>query len=313
MSEKQIKMVDANEAAALVAHKLNEVSIIYPITPSSPMGEWSDAWASAGVKNIWGKVPDVLEMQSEAGAIGAVHGSLQAGSMTTTYTASQGLLLMIPNMYKIAGELTPFVMHVAARTIAGHALSIFGDHSDVMSCRQTGFAMLASNCVQEAQDMAAIAQMSTFLSRIPFIHFFDGFRTSHEINKIELLSDDDLKELMKDIPTDFMSKNALKPESPKIKGTAQNPDVFFQIKEAANKYYNNCPSIVKKAMEKFASVTGRSYNLVEYKGAQDATQVVVAIDIHFTKKQIKTKLALYRAVLRLYKDSPRSVMERGRL
>ena len=277
MSEKQIKMVDANEAAALVAHKLNEVSIIYPITPSSPMGEWSDAWASAGVKNIWGKVPDVLEMQSEAGAIGAVHGSLQAGSMTTTYTASQGLLLMIPNMYKIAGELTPFVMHVAARTIAGHALSIFGDHSDVMSCRQTGFAMLASNCVQEAQDMAAIAQMSTFLSRIPFIHFFDGFRTSHEINKIELLSDDDLKELMKDIPTDFMSKNALKPESPKIKGTAQNPDVFFQIKEAANKYYNNCPSIVKKAMEKFASVTGRSYNLVEYKGAPDATQVVVAI------------------------------------
>lgn len=277
MSEKQIKMVDANEAAALVAHKLNEVSIIYPITPSSPMGEWSDAWASAGIQNIWGKVPDVLEMQSEAGAIGAVHGSLQAGSMTTTYTASQGLLLMIPNMYKIAGELTPFVMHVAARTVAGHALSIFGDHSDVMACRQTGFAMLASNSVQEAQDFAAIAQMSTFLSRIPFIHFFDGFRTSHEINKITLLSDDELKALMKDIPTDFTVKNALKPENPKIKGTAQNPDVFFQIKEAANKYYNACPAYVEQAMAKFAEITGRQYHLVEYKGAEDATHVVVAI------------------------------------
>ncbi len=277
MSEKQVKMLDANEAAALVAHKLNEVSIIYPITPSSPMGEWSDAWSAAGVKNIWGKVPDVLEMQSEAGAIGAVHGSLQTGSMTTTYTASQGLLLMIPNMYKIAGELTPFVMHVAARTVAGHALSIFGDHSDVMACRQTGFAMLASNSVQEAQDFAAIAQMSTFLSRIPFIHFFDGFRTSHEINKITLLSDDDLKVLMHGIPTDFTTKNALKPENPKIRGTAQNPDVFFQIKEAANKYYNACPSHVEKAMQKFAEVTGRQYHLVEYKGSTTAEHVVVAM------------------------------------
>ena len=181
----KMKMLDANEAAALVAHKLNEVSIIYPITPSSPMGEWSDTWSAAGVKNIWGKVPQVLEMQSEAGAIGAVHGSLQAGSITTTYTASQGLLLMIPNMYKIAGELTPFVMHVAARTIAGHALSIFGDHSDVMACRQTGFAMIASNSVQEAQDFAVIAQMSTFLSRIPFIHFFvDFMRCSKPIKKV---------------------------------------------------------------------------------------------------------------------------------
>ena len=277
MSENQVKMLDANEAAALVAHKLNEVSIIYPITPSSPMGEWSDAWSAAGVQNIWGKVPDVLEMQSEAGAIGAVHGSLQTGSMTTTYTASQGLLLMIPNMYKIAGELTPFVMHVAARTVAGHALSIFGDHSDVMACRQTGFAMIASNSVQEAQDFAAIAQMSTFLSRIPFIHFFDGFRTSHEINKITMLSDDDLKALMKDIPTDFMSKNALKPEAPKVRGTAQNPDVFFQIKEAANKYYNACPSFVEKAMQKFYEVTGRQYRLVEYKGAVNAEHVVVSI------------------------------------
>ena len=273
----KMKMLDANEAAALVAHKLNEVSIIYPITPSSPMGEWSDTWSAAGVKNIWGKVPQVLEMQSEAGAIGAVHGSLQAGSITTTYTASQGLLLMIPNMYKIAGELTPFVMHVAARTIAGHALSIFGDHSDVMACRQTGFAMIASNSVQEAQDFAVIAQMSTFLSRIPFIHFFDGFRTSHEINKINMLSEDDLKTLMADIPTDFTAKNALKPEDPKIRGTAQNPDVFFQIKEAANKYYNACPSYVEQAMRQFEKVTGRAYHLVEYYGADDAEHVVVAI------------------------------------
>ena len=273
----KMKMLDANEAAALVAHKLNEVSIIYPITPSSPMGEWSDTWSAAGVKNIWGKVPQVLEMQSEAGAIGAVHGSLQAGSITTTYTASQGLLLMIPNMYKIAGELTPFVMHVAARTIAGHALSIFGDHSDVMACRQTGFAMIASNSVQEAQDFAAIAQMSTFLSRIPFIHFFDGFRTSHEINKINMLSEDDLKTLMADIPTDFTAKNALKPEDPKIRGTAQNPDVFFQIKEAANKYYNACPSYVEQAMRQFEKVTGRAYHLVEYYGAEDAEHITVAI------------------------------------
>ena len=272
-----MKMLDANEAAAFVAHKLNEVSIIYPITPSSPMGEWSDTWSTAGVKNIWGKVPQVLEMQSEAGAIGAVHGSLQAGSITTTYTASQGLLLMIPNMFKIAGELTPFVMHVAARTIAGHALSIFGDHSDVMACRQTGFAMIASNSVQEAQDIAVVAQMSTFLSRIPFIHFFDGFRTSHEINKIIPISDSELKTLMTDIPTDFTVKNALKPENPKIRGTAQNPDVFFQIKEAANKYYNACPSYVEQAMRQFEAITGRAYHLIEYKGVADAEHVVVAI------------------------------------
>ncbi len=278
MPEKPImKMLDANEAAALVAHKLNEVSIIYPITPSSPMGEWSDTWSAAGVKNIWGKVPEVLEMQSEAGAIGAVHGSLQAGSITTTYTASQGLLLMVPNMFKIAGELTPFVMHVAARTVAGHALSIFGDHSDVMACRQTGFGMIASNSVQEAQDFATIAQMSTFLSRIPFIHFFDGFRTSHEINKINMISDNELKALMHDIPTDFTSQNALKPENPKIRGTAQNPDVFFQIKEAANKYYNACPALVEKAMRKFEEITGRAYHLVEYHGMPDAEHIAVAI------------------------------------
>ncbi len=277
MSENKMKMMDGNEAAARVAHKLNEVSIIYPITPSSPMGEWADAWSAAGQKNIWGKVPEVVEMQSEAGAIGAVHGALQAGSITTTYTASQGLLLMIPNMYKIAGELTPFVMHVAARTVASHALSIFGDHSDVMACRQTGFAMIASSNVQEAQDFAAIAQMATFKSRVPFIHFFDGFRTSHEINKMVPLSDEELTELMADIPTDFVGKNALTPDHPKIKGTAQNPDVFFQIREASNKYYNAVPAHVETAMQKFAEVSGRSYHLVDYTGATDADHVVVVM------------------------------------
>ncbi len=312
MSDKpKMKMLDANEAAALVAHKLNEVSIIYPITPSSPMGEWSDTWSAAGVKNIWGKVPEVLEMQSEAGAIGAVHGSLQAGSITTTYTASQGLLLMIPNMFKIAGELTPFVMHVAARTVAGHALSIFGDHSDVMACRQTGFAMIASNSVQEAQDFAAIAQMSTFLSRIPFIHFFDGFRTSHEINKINLLSDDDLKALMADIPTDFTAKHALKPEDPKVRGTAQNPDVYFQIKEAANKYYNACPAIVEKAMRKFEEITGRAYHLVEYHGATDAEHIIVSIGSSVetaeeTIKALNAKGGKYGVIgIHLYRPFPK--------
>ena len=193
MSDVKMKMMDGNEAAASVAHRMNEVCVIYPITPSSPMGEWADAWSAAKQKNLWGVVPEVQEMQSEAGAAGACHGSLQAGALTTTFTASQGLLLMIPNMYKIAGELSPFVMHVAARSLAYHALSIFGDHSDVMSCRQTGFAMLCSNSVQEAHDFAAIAQTATLRSRVPFMHFFDGFRTSHEIKKIKLLSDDDLR------------------------------------------------------------------------------------------------------------------------
>ncbi len=305
------KMLDGNEAAALVAHKLNEVSIIYPITPSSPMGEWSDTWSAAGIPNIWGKVPEVLEMQSEAGAIGAVHGSLQAGSMTTTYTASQGLLLMIPNLFKIAGELTPFVMHVAARTIAGHALSIFGDHSDVMACRQTGFAMLASNSVQEAHDFAAIAQMSTFLSRIPFMHFFDGFRTSHEINKINLMSDDDLKTLMADIPTDFIAKHALKPEDPKIRGTAQNPDIFFQTKEAANKYYAATPAIVEQCMRRFEEVVGRSYHIVDYMGAADAEHVVVAMGsgvetLIETAKVLNERGGKYGVLaIRLYRPFPK--------
>ena len=275
MSEVKMKMMDGNEAAASVAHRLNEVCVIYPITPSSPMGEWADAWSAAKQKNIWGVVPEVQEMQSEAGAAGACHGSIQAGALTTTFTASQGLLLMIPNMYKIAGELSPFVMHVAARSLAYHALSIFGDHTDVMGCRQTGFAMLCSNSVQEAHDFAAIAQTSTMHSRVPFMHFFDGFRTSHEIKKIKLLSDDDLKAMVKDVDMQFNAEHALRPEAPVIRGTAQNPDVFFQGREASNPYYNKVEGIVQEEMDKFAKISGRQYNVVDYVGAPDAEQVIV--------------------------------------
>ena len=275
MSEVKMKMMDGNEAAASVAHRMNEVCVIYPITPSSPMGEWADAWSAAKQKNIWGIVPEVQEMQSEAGAAGACHGSIQAGALTTTFTASQGLLLMIPNMYKIAGELSPFVMHVAARSLAYHALSIFGDHTDVMGCRQTGFAMLASNSVQEAHDMAAIAQTSTLRSRVPFMHFFDGFRTSHEIKKIKLLSDDDLRAMLEGVDYTFNAKNALRPEAPVIRGTAQNPDVFFQGREASNPYYRQVEGIVQEEMDKFAKISGRQYHVVDYYGAQDADQVIV--------------------------------------
>lgn len=275
MSEVKMKMMDGNEAAASVAHRMNEVCVIYPITPSSPMGEWADAWSAAKQKNIWGVVPEVQEMQSEAGAAGACHGSLQAGALTTTFTASQGLLLMIPNMYKIAGELSPFVMHVAARSLAYHALSIFGDHTDVMGCRQTGFAMLCSNSVQEAHDMAAIAQTSTLRARVPFMHFFDGFRTSHEIKKIKLLSDDDLKAMLKGVDYTFNAKHALRPEAPVIRGTAQNPDVFFQGREASNPYYKKVEGIVQEEMDKFAKISGRQYHVVDYVGAADAEQVIV--------------------------------------
>ena len=275
MSDVKMKMMDGNEAAASVAHRMNEVCVIYPITPSSPMGEWADAWSAANQKNLWGVVPEVQEMQSEAGAAGACHGALQAGSLTTTFTASQGLLLMIPNMYKIAGELSPFVMHVAARSLAYHALSIFGDHSDVMSCRQTGFAMLCSNSVQEVHDFAAIAQTSTLRARVPFMHFFDGFRTSHEIKKIKLLSDDNLRDMLKGINTNFVAEHALRPEAPVIRGTAQNPDVFFQGREAANKYYDAVEGIVQEEMDKFAKISGRQYNVVDYVGPKDAEQVIV--------------------------------------
>jgi pyruvate-ferredoxin/flavodoxin oxidoreductase len=267
--------IDGNEAAASVAFRMSEVIAIYPITPSSNMGELSDEWASRGKKNLWGDIPDVVEMQSEAGAAGAVHGALQAGALTTTFTASQGLLLMIPNMYKIAGELTPFTMHVAARALAAHALSIFGDHSDVMACRQTGFAMLCSESVQEAHDFAAIAHAATLALRVPFLHFFDGFRTSHEVAKIEPLSDDDLRAMISEEHVRAHRARALTPDRPVLRGTAQNPDVFFQAREAANGYYDAIPGVVQGTMDKLASLTGRRYRLFEYAGPPDAERVIV--------------------------------------
>ena len=268
-------ILDGNEAAASVAYRLNEVIAIYPITPSSAMGEWADQWQHEGRKNIWGTVPTVVEMQSEGGAAGALHGALQAGGLGTTFTASQGLLLMIPNMYKIAGELTPAVIHVAARTVATHALSIFGDHSDVMATRATGFAMLASNSVQEASDFALIAQAASLESRIPFLHFFDGFRTSHEVNKITPLSDDDLRALVNEKLVVDHRGRALSPDRPVLRGTAQNPDVFFQAREASNPYYRACPTIVQDVMNRFAARTGRSYHLFDYVGAPDAERLIV--------------------------------------
>jgi pyruvate-ferredoxin/flavodoxin oxidoreductase len=267
--------IDGNEAAAYVAHKTNEVIAIYPITPSSPMGEWSDEWSSIGQKNLWGTVPVVAELQSEGGASGAVHGALQSGALSTTFTSSQGLLLMIPNMFKIAGELTSAVFHVAARTVATHALSIFGDHSDVMACRSTGFAMLASNSIQEVMDFALIAQAATLEARVPILHFFDGFRTSHEVMKVEQLTMDDMRAMIDDELVHAHRKRALSPEHPFIRGTAQNPDVFFQNRETVNPYYIACPGIVQKAMDKFAGIVGRQYNLFDYVGAPDADRVVI--------------------------------------
>ncbi|HEV2496063.1 MAG TPA: pyruvate:ferredoxin (flavodoxin) oxidoreductase [Terriglobia bacterium] len=267
--------LDGNQAAAEIAYQTNEVIAIYPITPSSPMGEWADQWASEGRPNIWGSVPRVVEMQSEAGAAGALHGALQAGSLATTFTASQGLLLMIPNMYKIAGELTAAVIHVAARTVATHALSIFGDHSDVMATRATGFAMLASNSVQEAMDFALIAQAATLEARVPFLHFFDGFRTSHEVAKVEQLTSEDIAALLDERLVRAQRARALSPDHPVIRGTAQNPDVFFQAREAANPYYWACPTIVENVMDVFAHRTGRQYHLFDYVGAPDAERVIV--------------------------------------
>jgi pyruvate-ferredoxin/flavodoxin oxidoreductase len=244
--------VDGNEAAASVAYRLNEVCCIYPITPSSPMAELADEWSSQDRPNVWGSVPVVVEMQSEGGAAGALHGALQSGALATTFTASQGLLLMIPNMYKIAGELTPAVLHVAARSLAAQGLSIFGDHSDVMAVRQTGFALLASASVQEAQDLALVAQAATLTTRVPFVHFFDGFRTSHELNTIELLADDDLRAL---VPAELVRAHrgrALTPEHPFIRGTAQNPDVYFQARETVNPFYAAVPGAVQDAMDGLA-------------------------------------------------------------
>jgi pyruvate-ferredoxin/flavodoxin oxidoreductase len=267
--------IDGNEATAYVAHKTNEVIAIYPITPSSAMGELADQWSCEGRPNIWGTVPQVVEMQSEAGAAGALHGALQGGCLATTFTSSQGLLLMIPNMYKIAGELTPAVIHVAARSLATHALSIFGDHQDVMAVRQTGWAMLAANSVQETMDFALIAQAATLESRVPFVHFFDGFRTSHEIAKVEQLQIEDMQALIDSELVQRHRRAALSPEHPFIRGTAQNPDVYFQSREAANPFYLATPLIVQNVMDKFAALTGRQYRLFEYAGAPDATQVLV--------------------------------------
>ena len=267
--------IDGNEATARVAFALSEVLAIYPITPSSPMGEAADGWAAAGKRNLWGVVPDIVEMQSEAGAAGALHGALQRGALSASFTASQGLLLMIPNMFKIAGELTPAVIHVSARTVATHALSIFGDHSDVMHARTTGWAMLSSASVQEAQDMAVIAHVATLRARIPFLHFFDGFRTSHEIHSIELVSDDDLRALVPEEEILAVRARGLSPDAPLLRGTAQNPDAFFQGREAGNPFYLATPGIVAEAMGAFGRRTGRHYGLVEYEGAPDAERVVV--------------------------------------
>lgn len=275
MRDKNYATLDGNEAVARVAYKLNEVIAIYPITPASPMGEWADAWASEGKPNLWGTVPSIVEMQSESGAAGAVHGALQAGSLTTSFTASQGLLLMIPNYYKIAGELTPIVFHIAARSLAAQALSIFGDHSDVMSARTTGFALLASANVQEAQDMAAIATAATFKARIPFLHFFDGFRTSHEIAKVELVEDEDLRALIDYEDIIAHRQRALTPDRPVLRGTAQNPDVYFQARETVNPFYDKCPAIVQEMMDRFATLTGRQYHLYEYHGDSNAEKIII--------------------------------------
>lgn len=273
--ERKMVTIDGNEAAAYVAHKINEVIAIYPITPSSPMGEWSDEYSARGQKNIWGTVPSVTEMQSEGGASGAVHGALQSGALTTTFTASQGLLLMIPNMYKIAGELTSTVFHVSARSVAAQALSIFGDHSDVMAVRQTGFALLASNSIQEIMDFALISQAATLESRVPFVHFFDGFRSSHEVQKIEQLTLDDMRAMIDDELVRAHRSRALNPDNPFIRGTAQNPDVFFQGRETVNPFYLKTPGIVQKAMDKFAKLTGRQYRLFDYVGHPEAERVIV--------------------------------------
>jgi pyruvate-ferredoxin/flavodoxin oxidoreductase len=267
--------IDGNEAAAWVAHQTNEVIAIYPITPSSNMGEWADQWASENMPNIWGTVPTVVEMQSEGGAAGAVHGALQTGSLCTTFTAAQGLLLMIPNMYKISGELTATVFHIAARSLAVHALSIFGDHSDINAVRQCGWAMVASGGVQEVMDMALIAQAATLESRVPFLHFFDGFRTSHEVAKVEQLTPADMAAMLDQELIRAHRARAMSPDRPVLRGTAQNPDVYFQAREAVNSYYLAVPTIVQNAMDKFARLVGRQYGLFDYVGAPDAERVVI--------------------------------------
>ena len=269
------KTLDANEAVASVAYRLSEVIAIYPITPASAMGEHADAWSADHKPNLWGRVPEVAEMQSEGGAAGAVHGALMTGALTTTFTASQGLLLMLPNLYKIAGELTPFVLHVAARTLATHALSIFGDHSDVMSARMTGMAMLCSGNAQEAQDLAAVSHAVTLRARIPVLHFFDGFRTSHEITKVAKLDDETLRALLDEAALTAFRARALDPDHPSIRGTAQNPDAWFQGREACEPFYAAFPRLLEESFARFADLTGREYKLFEYVGAPDAERVII--------------------------------------
>ena len=293
MSRRMIT-IDGNAAVAYVAHATNEVIAIYPITPSSGMGEEADERSAKGMKNIWGTIPHVIEMQSEGGAAGAVHGALSTGALSTTFTCSQGLLLMIPNMYKIAGELTSTVFHVSARTLATHALSIFNDHGDVMACRQTGFAMLTSASVQEAMDFALISQAAALESRIPFLHFFDGFRTTHEVAKVEELTFDDMRALIDNNLVIQHRLRALTPDNPVLRGTAQNPDVFFQSREAVNNFYDATPGIVQKYMDKFAKVVGRQYHLFDYEGAPDAERVIISMassneTIHETVKYLQDK------------------------
>ncbi|HET6957466.1 MAG TPA: pyruvate:ferredoxin (flavodoxin) oxidoreductase, partial [Vicinamibacterales bacterium] len=267
--------LDGNEACANVAYRLSDVIAIYPITPSSSMAEAADAWAAAGRPNVWGAIPSVVELQSEAGAAGTVHGALLGGSLATTFTASQGLLLMIPNMFKIAGELTPAVFHVSARAVAAHALSIFGDHSDVMAVRSTGFALLASSSVQEAQDLALVAHAATLEARVPFLHFFDGFRTSHELQKIETVGDEVVRAMIDDSLVAASRGRGLSPDRPALRGSAQNPDVFFQNREAVNRFYLATPAIVQRAMDRLAALTGRAHSLFEYQGSPDAESVIV--------------------------------------
>src|SRR6187455_1114088 len=281
MSSIQSAVMDGNTAAAHIAYRVNEVASIFPITPSSTMAELADAWAAEGIENIWGNVPVVQQMQSEGGAAGAVHGSLQSGALTTTFTASQGLLLMLPNMYKIAGELTPCVFHVTARALATQALSIFGDHSDVMSARMVGFAMLAAASVQEAHDLALVAQVATLESRVPVMFFFDGFRTSHEENKITLIPDDQIRAAIDDDLVRAHRARALTPEQPVIRGTAHNPDTFFQAREAANPFYARVPDSVQRAMDRLGALTGRSYTLFRYSGHPEADRVVIVIGSAF--------------------------------
>ncbi|HEB82290.1 MAG TPA: pyruvate:ferredoxin (flavodoxin) oxidoreductase, partial [Gammaproteobacteria bacterium] len=275
METPQTLTIDGNQAAAEIAHLTNEVIAIYPITPASPMGEWADEWSSRKRPNLWGSIPRIIEMQSEGGAAGAIHGALQTGALTTTFTASQGLLLMIPNMFKIAGELTPTVFHVASRSVAAQALSIFGDHSDVMTARSTGFAFLASGCPQEVMDMALIAQAATLESRIPIVHFFDGFRTSHEVAKIQAIDTETVRQMIDQEKVTAHRRRGLSPEHPVIRGTSQNPDVFFQARESVNPYYREMPAIVQKVMDRFAGLTGRAYRLFDYVGAEDAERIII--------------------------------------